>query len=468
MKPSLLILAAAAACGTTSAAPSPDAPGPLPDAPPGNLDSVVLGPAPGWPSSVAVRSVPATFRTSITDVQVEPAGRVWLLRNEISQPSEFPGSPVLERYAADGPLEKRITFPAHAQVTSFVIHPSGELTVFVMRDDDGDTLSYGLEILRLSHDGDILADVTFTDTPGPRENLYYDDSGVRVLPVIPFTLTWTSHVVALPDGEGMFVLAEWSYGFKLYRLDQSFGTLWHHQVMPGNVGTVFQGSPSLLARDDDGSVYVATEIFQDDVHIYGDHFGRPALTPHGLYDTLVQRFDADGTFSGARLFGGPAIDHASAMTVHGGNVLLAGAARISKLTLPNRTMELDVLLERAPLDGAAPEDYRTIDLSRDDFVWTLAEAPGGGLVLGGRTDYVKVDTNSEVENGKGLFLTLSSDLTQESTLELVGPRDVQVNTLRLRSDGSYVFAGTRDGPLTHTDPSMTNNDGVWGVLKPVP
>jgi hypothetical protein len=79
---------------------------------------------------------------------------------------------------------------------------------------------------------------------------------------------------------------------------------------------------------------------------------------------------------------------------------------------------------------------------------------------------VKVDTNSEVENGKGLFLTLRADLTQESTVELVGPRDVQVRTLRLRSDGSLVFAGTRDGPLTHTDPVMTNNDGVWGIVQP--
>jgi hypothetical protein len=126
-------------------------------------------------------------------------------------------------------------------------------------------------------------------------------------------------------------------------------------------------------------------------------------------------------------------------------------------------MEWDVMLGRARLDDAA-EDYRTLDLSRDDFAWALAEAPGGGFVLGGRTDYVQVDTNSEVENGKGLFLTLAADLTKQATVELVGPRDVKVSALRMRCDGSVVFAGTRDGPLTHTDPSMTNNDGVWGVL----
>jgi hypothetical protein len=45
---------------------------------------------------------------------------------------------VLERYAPTGHLEWRISFPERSKVSSFVIHPSGGLSVFVMRDDDGD------------------------------------------------------------------------------------------------------------------------------------------------------------------------------------------------------------------------------------------------------------------------------------------------------------------------------------------
>jgi len=37
--------------------------------------------------------------------------------------------------------------------------------------------------------------------------------------------------------------------------------------------------------------------------------------------------------------------------------------------------------------------------------------------------------------------------------------------MRLLSDGSVILAGTRDGPLTHTEPSMTRNDGFWGVVR---
>jgi len=48
---------------------------------------------------------------------------------------------------------------------------------------------------------------------------------------------------------------------------------------------------------------------------------------------------------------------------------------------------------------------------------------------------------------------------------LAGPRDVQVQALRLAPDGQLRFAGLRDGPLTHTDPAMRNDDGVLGATR---
>ena len=56
-------------------------------------------------------------------------------------------------------------------------------------------------------------------------------------------------------------------------------------------------------------------------------------------------------------------------------------------------------------------------------------------------------------------------LTQQAILELPMPRDVQVRATRLLPDGDLVLAGTRDGPLTHTEPSMTHNDGFWGIAR---
>jgi hypothetical protein len=268
--------------------------------------------------------------------------------------------------------------------------------------------------------------------------------------------------VGVADGEGLYLLAEWTYSFKLYRLDAANRRLWGAQVMPANIGTAFQFSPSLVARED-GAVYAATQIFEDDVPIYGQHFGRELLSPLGSYDALVQKFGADGVFVGARLFGGPAVDHPSAMTVNDGVVLIAGAARITKHDSPNRTMEWDLAVMRGRVDDGSMLEYRTSDLARDDFGWALARTPDSRFIVGGRTDYVQVDTNSEIETGKGLLLTLRSDLSREAVLELPMPRDVQVRFVRALPSGDVVLAGTRDGPLTHTQASMTHNDGFWGI-----
>jgi len=427
------------------------------------LDAVDLVRTPGWPDAVVSRSVPASFRTTITALDVSPQGKVWLLREELSDASQLGGTPVLERYAMTGHLERRVVFAPDAKVSRFVIHPSGALTAFVLRDDRGDGQSYRLELSRLSAEGDALATTPLEEVPGPRENLFYDGNGVHELPAEgPFRLAWNSHVAGVADGEGLYVLAEWTYGFKLYRVDAAHRRTWGAQVMPANIGLAFQFSPSLVVRGDDG-VYVAMQIFEDDVHIYGEHFARPPLAPLGSYDVLVQKFAADGAFAGARLFGGAAVDDPSAMTVRGGVVLIAGAARITKHDAPNRTMEWDIALMRGRVDATETLEYRTLDLSRDDFGLALAESAQGSLIVGGRTGYVQVDTNSEIEDGKGLLLTLGPELTPQGVLELPGPRDVQVHAVRMLPDGDVVVAGTRDGPLTHTERALTHNVGFWGI-----
>ena len=407
------VLMAGIGCGSTDPVPSDD------------LDTIELAPAPGWPPSVEVRSVPRGFRTSVTSLEIDPDERVWLLRDEWSDPSQLRGVPVLERYNLTGHLERRVTFPANAGVSSFVIHPSGELSVFVMRDDDGDMFGYSLQIQRLSPDGQTLDQTDFEETPVPGENLYYDDAGVHELPIDgPFRLARNSHVVGLPDDEGLFLVAEWTYSVKLYRLNADYGRAWGVQVMPANIGMAFNFTPSLLVRDEEGRIHVGSELFQDDAHVFGEHFHRPPLAPIGSYDVLVQRFTPGGAFSAARILGGVAVDHPSGMTVHDGSVLIVGAARVTKHDLPNRTMEWDLVAMRGSIDDASPVDYRTFDLARDDFGWAMVEAADGTIDVAGRTDYVQVDTNSEVEDGKGLLLTLSADLAPQGSIELPGPRDV--------------------------------------------
>ena len=81
---------------------------------------------------------------------------------------------------------------------------------------------------------------------------------------------------------------------------------------------------------------------------------------------------------------------------------------------------------------------------------------------------MQVDTNSEVENGNGLLMALTPDLQPANKVTLVGPRDVQVEAVLALPDGRAVFAGIRNGPLTHTPPAETHNEGMLGVLEALP
>src|SRR4051812_17322337 len=162
-KATVLALVATLACGSSQNTPDPSS------------DDIVLAPASGWPANVAVRSLRRAFRTSVTSIEIDAGGKIWLLRDVWSDPSQLLGAPVLERYAESGHLEKRLTFRTGAVVPSFVVHPSGELTVLLKRATGA--LDYALEILRLSPEGETISELRFEDTPGPRENLFYDDTG---------------------------------------------------------------------------------------------------------------------------------------------------------------------------------------------------------------------------------------------------------------------------------------------------
>lgn len=97
-------------------------------------DGISFEPFPGWPDDVAVRKVGDAPRTSITRLEVGPGDRSWLLRDDIdSDPAD--ARPVVERYRRDGALDQRLTFPAGTRIPEMVVHPSGQLSLFVLAPD---------------------------------------------------------------------------------------------------------------------------------------------------------------------------------------------------------------------------------------------------------------------------------------------------------------------------------------------
>lgn len=428
-------------------------------------DATELAPFTGWPAEVAVRATGTAFRTSVHRIAVDPRGPVWLLEDERSEGSRALGAPVLTRYRQDGRREQTIRFDDGTLGRDVVVHPSGEISV-VLLAPDGSEGRYRVEIQRRAADGALLDDTLLDDTPGTGENVYYDDEGAHIANLSsPPRLSWNSHASAIADGEALYLVA-WTYGAKLYRLGPDRATAWSTQIMPANLGMAFNFLSELSAIDDAGRILVAYQIFDEDVHIYNEHFGRAPLAPIDSYDVLIQRFDADGTPSGAQIFGGPGGDAPTGMVAHADGVVVTGGVRRAKLDLPNRKMEWDLFAVRGSLDRAAPDVYTTIDVARDDFAWGMVEAADGTLYLAGQTDYVQVDTNSIVEEGKGLLLALSPDLQRWTSVVLPGPRDVMVQSIDRFGDGRVAVAGTRNGPLTHTEEAMQFNEGFWGTIRP--
>lgn len=420
----------------------------------GDPDTVPFAPFQGWPGKVSSRQIGTAATTKVLRLAIDSEERTWVLHEDGEYAALDPRA-VLERYRANGTREWQIVFPAGTRVPEFVVHPGGGASAFVLTPDEaassGARSSSTLAIVRISPSGEVSAPAVLRDADGPLRQSY----------------RW-AHVVAMADGDGLYLVA-WTPGVMLYRVAGDGSITWRAEVMPVNVGMAYFPPREGLARDDRGNLYVAYQIYDEDLAIYNDHFDRPPLTARGSYDVLVQAFDAGGNFVGGRLFGGPDLDAHVGLTVRDGRVIVVGSARLKKYdeaSSPNRTMERDLLVTSGRLDGTGGDSYTTIDLSRDDRALAMVEHPDGSLIVVGTTDFVQVDSNSVIEDGKGMIATLTADGQLLRQVTLPGPRDVQIVDAGLLPDGALVFAGIRNGPLTHTDQSQLDNHGMLGIAPP--
>src|SRR5262249_53337078 len=153
--------------------------------------------------------------------------------------------------------------PDGTRVSSFTVHPSGQLSVLAMQPESGGagcgTSDCPMTIVRLSGAGDTLREHVLEDAGHPGEAIAYDLMGQPV----PFDLPPDhrprfgplSHALAVADGEGLYLVA-WSIGDKLYRIDPDDRERWSVQLMPANVGMAFFPAEERIAFDEQGNVFV--------------------------------------------------------------------------------------------------------------------------------------------------------------------------------------------------------------------
>lgn len=448
-------------CPTESPPPTPTSVCPLAEAPPveGGLlvpavDDVAFAPREGWPADAPMRQLGTATRGDIQQLEVDARGCIWVLRGEGPDELTARENTLLEIHGLEGQRLRRLAREDNVHPLQFVLHPSGEVTLFEFVNQPGGR-DFRLRLRRLAADGRLLTERLFEDAGRPEERVSYAtlDGSLTPQPVERDMSVWLStsfaHIRAVAQGEEVLFLA-WTYGVKLYRLDAALRTRWDVQAMPDNDSMVGLVPQELLTLDARGNALVAWTVSDRQAEAYRRHFGRAVPWEDDTFKVLVQRYSAQGVFQQLRTFGHPGTELVSGMALRGDELLLGADLLIAKHDRPNDTLEHELLLLRGRMEDGTQTLARVMDVSREDYLEDFKVDEQGACYFAGITDALQVDTNSVVEYGQGLILRTSADGEEREVLRLPGPRHVRVRRIALAPGGGVVFAGTFDEFITHT------------------
>lgn len=424
-----------------------------------------------WPTQTQYRQVGESFKGAVHQLEVDAEGRSWVIRQDFMSPQDITGRFALDVYAPGGQRVLTLEREEGVEPFRFVRHPSGELTLFELQRIPGES-SFRLRLRRLSPEGRVLAQRGFDDPGRPGESRTYllDENGVvEVVESPPEEVRWSRsrfvHLRAVALGEeAAFIL--WAHGVKLYRLTSGLDLAWDLQLMPEHGWMDRLSGQEQLALDAEGNLLVAWSMYRSEAAAWQQHFGRELVWRGGDSDVLVQRIAPDGRFLTAQLHGGEHNEQMLGIGVYQGELLIGATSRIRKYDLPNDTTEWDLILMRVRPEDGSLLLYRVVDLSREDLAYDFQVDKEGRAWFAGLSDFLQVDTNSWVEFGQGMLLRTDAQGERVESLLLKGPRQVIVERLAFGPDGAVRFAGTFDGPITHTDdedPSLGFDHVMLGV-----
>ncbi|MBZ4423142.1 hypothetical protein [Myxococcus sp. RHSTA-1-4] len=424
-----------------------------------------------WPTQTQYRQVGEAFRGTVHQLEVDDEGRSWLIRQDFDSPEDLTGQWTLEVYAPDGQRVFTLAREEGVEPYRFVRHPSGELTLFELQRLP-ETTDFRLRLRRLSPEGQVLAERGFEDPGRPEEWPLYLLDATRVTQVLERPsreVRWGRehfvHLRALALGEEVAFIV-WSHGLKLYRLAPGLDLAWDLQLMPDHSWMDVLANQEQLTLDAEGNLLVGWGMFRSEAAAWQQRFGRELAWRGGEADILVQRISPDGRFLSAQLHGNEQTEQLVGMGVHQGELLIGAVSRVLKHDRPNDTTEWDLVLMRARLEAGTLLQHRVIDVAREDLAYDFQVDAQGRVWFAGVSDFLQVDTNSLVEFGQGLLLRTDVQGERTESLLLKGPRHVTVRRLALHPDGTLRFAGTFDGPITHTgdeDPSLGFSHVMLGV-----
>ncbi|MFP2912849.1 hypothetical protein ACLESD_49160 [Pyxidicoccus sp. 3LFB2] len=403
-----------------------------------------------------VRRVDCGFRSGVVKLALAGDGSAWLRRVEFKDRGDdtffHPPDKLLTHLGPGGEFLGELTTPDFVQ--DFVVHPSGELTVFGW-DKQADALT--MQVRRLRPDGSLISERLLRNDVPPEERLNYratPDGRVQKVDV-PENERGFGVLAAEPHGEDVYVLLGMD-GLRLLRLGSTLETRWA-RVVDASVfltaadasGMRALGAPFTgvgLAVDEAGRAHVATSFLKVERTAYVQAFGRFPEGPTGR-SILLSAFEPTGTPVGARTVPTDTADEIAGLVAGHGAFALTARASLPTIEADKPT-DTDLFFASGRWDRPAEESVtRTFSLDQDEAPSALVACGEGRYCLAGHTSYVDLESGRTPDNGQGFVLTVDASGAQQDLLLLEGERDTEVLDAVAGPGGSVVFVFATNQPV---------------------
>ena len=442
-----------------------------------------------WGDAVSYTAFNASHKSEIASVAYGPDGQICYILKEAEVETEtiFDYAWTSSLHCFDHQGHSIVDFHRTGKgiIKDVLFTPEGNILLADLievdpddSDDNSFNLGFFLRFTLFSETGEILQQKLLTDTPSEEELYYYrveesivtrekmpsltDDGKPVIVESTDFSMQWW-------DGS-LYVMA-YTYGIKTYRISENLNTVWGAQVMPAYtyLWTHLIQNGAALAVNEQGDVYVAFELFDDDILIYEHHFGRSLDAQDNPDDNAsigVSVFNNSGQYQRSFLAGVPEYsEQLVAIGFQNEWFWIGGNVRHDKFENADRT-EWDLLLMRYSSADGTLFDYNLIHHDEGDFAYDVELLSNGNFLYGGVTGFRQAETNSIVSNGTGMLVevTQEGEIARKQTMP--EPRHVSINLIHAVNDNQILFANTYNGPITHTcdnDDSLCYQDAAVGV-----
>lgn len=412
----------------------------------------------GWPDSIKMRRVGESFSESVENVQFDSSGAIWVLRESKTNPDKRETKRYLEKYDGQGNYIFGLSEAVGTILSSFTVHPSGELTIVELRKKEGgeEHLWHNIWLKRIRTDGSIIIESPLREfNDGDKVVIYHDPDDI-----------YRSLNLLIASREDVYLFVEQhKSGSKLYKFDNKLQQSWNRQILPVLPRSFLSYSDVKLGIDELFNICIVIGLYKEDVAAWERHFAKILPKESENSYLFFMQFDPNGNLKISRAFGTNEHLQPSGIAVKNGILTVGTSSRIQrKFNEPNHTQEWHPVFLKAEIASGKVIDYKILESQRDTLVNDFhVNAEGHGFFVG-TNDFIQVDSNSVVEFGQGYVLKVDEHGNKLSYLSFRGPRHISVNSISLLENGKLLFGGTFNGSITHTADADSKQDFQWAML----